>query len=226
MKRLLLFIPALLLPGCARRIEHYTLPDQITDFTALFGSNCAGCHGPNGRQGAAPALNDPGFLAVIGRQNLVGIIDNGVPGTPMPAFAKSAGGGLTNQQIAILADQIETRWSRPQDFVSEALPPYRAEEGDSKLGEGAFRQHCASCHGDDGNGTPKAGSIVDPAYLALVSDQSLRTTMIAGSITQGAAAWRSCSPGGPMTAQEISDVVAWLAAHRDPVTLTQRGTLP
>jgi len=226
MKRYLLLIPAILLVSCGSRIEQYTLPDQITDFATLFGNNCSGCHGAGGRMGAAPALNDPAFLAVLSKQDLIDIVSKGVPGTPMPAFAKSAGGDLTNQQIAILADQIETQWSRPQDFAAAAVPPYRAEPGDAKFGEVAFRQHCASCHGEDGNGTPKAGSLVDPAYLALVSDQSLRTTMIVGSIDQPRA-WRLCSPEHPLTAPEISGVVAWLSMHRDtPSTLTQRGTLP
>src|SRR5262249_18501785 len=129
----------------------------------------------------------------------------------------------TNQQIAILADQIETRWSRPQDFVSAVLPPHRAEPGDRKLGEGVFRQHCATCHGEDGSGTSKAGSIVDPDYLALVSDQSLRTKMIVGNVDRNAQAWRSCAPESPMTNEGISDVVAWLGAHRAPVNSTQRG---
>jgi mono/diheme cytochrome c family protein len=226
MKRHLLLIPAVLLVGCGNRIEQYTLPDQVKDFGTLFGNNCAGCHGQNGRMGAAPALNDPAFLAVLGTRDLRDIVSKGVPGTPMPAFAKSAGGDLTNQQIAILADQIEARWSRPQDFAEAALPPYRAELGDRKLGEVAFRKDCASCHGEDGKGTSKAGSIIDPAYLALVSDQSLRTTMIAASIDQSAPAWRKCSPRNPMTSQEISDVAAWLAMHREPINLTQRGKLP
>jgi mono/diheme cytochrome c family protein len=225
MRLYLLLIPLLLLGGCGSRIEQYTLPDQVKDFATLYGNNCAGCHGTGGRLGAAPALNDPAFLAVLGKQDLIDIVSKGVPGTPMPAFAKSAGGDLTNQQIEILADQIETRWSRPQDFASAALPPYRAGPGDGKHGEAAFRQHCASCHGEDGKGTPKAGSLVDPDYLALVSDQSLRTAMIVGSIDQRRA-WRRCSSEHPITALEISDVVAWLSMHREtPLTLAQRGTL-
>src|SRR5262245_32900869 len=105
MKRCLLLIPAMLLVGCGDRIEQYTRPEQITGFDALFGSNCAGCHGRDGRSGAAPRLNDPAFLAVIGKDALREVITNGVAGTPMPAFAQSRGGGLSDRQIEILADQ-------------------------------------------------------------------------------------------------------------------------
>ena len=225
MKTWLLVAPAILLLGCGRHVERFVLPDQIADFTALYESNCAGCHGHDGRLGAARPLNDPVFLAVIGKGMLRQVIANGVPKTAMPAFAQNAGGGLTDHQITILADQIEDRWSRPQDFAAVAVPPYRAELGDSKDGATVFHAYCASCHGEDGTGSSKAGSVVDLAFLSLVSDQSLRTTVIAGRSDQGSQDWRNDSPGHPMTPREISDVVAWLSEHRAaPFNLTQRGT--
>jgi len=225
MKRYLLVIPAILLPGCGSRVEQFVMPDQVMDFAALYRDNCAGCHGRDGGLGAARPLNDPVFLAVIGKQKLREVIANGVPRSAMPAFAKNAGGGLTDRQIVVLSDQIEERWSRPQDFAGLAPPPYSAELGDPKAGEAVFRSNCAGCHGADGSGGTKPGSVVDSAFLSLVSDQSLRTTVIAGRSDQGTPDWRTYSPGRPMSPQEISDVVAWMAAHRtSPVLLTKRGT--
>jgi cytochrome c oxidase cbb3-type subunit 3/ubiquinol-cytochrome c reductase cytochrome c subunit len=58
---------------------------------------------------------------------------------------------------------------------------------------------------------------VDTAYLALVSDQALRTTVIAGRIDLGMPDWRAYIPGQPLSAQQISDVVAWLVSQRQPV---------
>jgi mono/diheme cytochrome c family protein len=223
MKCRLLMVPAMFLVGCGDRVEQYVLPDEVSDFAALYKNNCAGCHGGDGRLGPARPLNDPVFLAVIGPEKLKDVIARGVPSTAMPAFAQSGGGGLTDQQIAIVADQIEARWSRPQDFLSVAVPPYSADLGNSKTGEAVFRAYCASCHGEGGTGGSKAGSVIDPSFLALVSDQSLRTTVIAGRSDQGKPDWRTDSPGRPMTAQEISDVVAWVSAHRAPVSLTLRG---
>jgi len=225
MKTCLLVAAAILLLGCGNHVEHFVLPDQISDFTALYESNCAGCHGHDGRLGAARPLHDPVFLAVIDKRMLREVIANGVPKTAMPAFAQNAGGALTDQQVTILADQIEDRWSRPQDFAAVPLPPYRGELGDPKDGATVFHAYCASCHGEDGTGSSKAGSVVDLAFLSLVSDQSLRTTVIAGRSDQGSPDWRKDSPGHPMTPREISDVVAWLSEHRAaPFDLTQRGT--
>ena len=206
---------AVVLLGCGHRTEQYILPDQITDFPVLFAGNCAGCHGPDGRSGAARPLNDPLLLALfgkdlMGKEKLRDVIAKGVPGTAMPPFAQNAGGTLTDQQVGILADQMQARWSRPQDFAGVALPAYSAELGDPTLGESVFQRDCSNCHGEHGIG----GSIIDPAFLALVSDQSIRTAVITGRADRGMPNWRHHAPGPAMTEQEIAGVVAWLSAHR------------
>ena len=58
---------------------------------------------------------------------------------------------------------------------SVALPPYEAQaQGASpaarERGAAVYARACARCHGPDGQGAPTGGSIVDPSYLALVSD--------------------------------------------------------
>jgi hypothetical protein len=55
---------------------------------------------------------------------------------------------------------------------------------------------------------------VDGSYLALVSDQQLRTIVIAGRPELDAPDWRGDVAGRPMAAQDISDVVAWLSSQR------------
>src|SRR5580692_9755603 len=120
----------LLLAGCGRRTEEYTLPDDIADFSALFSQNCAGCHGNDGRGGAARPLNDPLYLALIGKDQLREVIAKGVPNTAMPPFAQESGGAITNRQIDILSEEMQARWSRPQDFEGISIPPYSEALGD------------------------------------------------------------------------------------------------
>jgi cytochrome c oxidase cbb3-type subunit 3/ubiquinol-cytochrome c reductase cytochrome c subunit len=48
----------------------------------------------------------------------------------------------------------------------------------------------------------------------LVSDQGLRTVLIAGRPELNAPDWRGNVPGKPMSEQEVTDVVAWLASKR------------
>jgi mono/diheme cytochrome c family protein len=184
------------------------------DFTLLYGQNCAGCHGPSGSGGAAIALADPVFLAIADDSAIRRTAANGVPGTPMPAFAQSAGGMLTDKQIDALVSGIRS-WAKHVDVQNATLSPYSSQTpGDPQHGAAAYQTYCSSCHGTGGRGGTKASSIVDGSYLALVSDQELRITVIAGRPELGAPDWRGDVEGRPMSPQEISDVVAWLVAHR------------
>jgi cytochrome c oxidase cbb3-type subunit III len=189
-------------------------PNQIMDFNILYGQNCAGCHGHGGKGGAAISLSDPIFLAIADDAAIRRTAAGGVPGTPMPAFAQSQGGMLTDQQIDAIVGGIRS-WAKPDLFRAEILPPYTAPApGDPSHGAEVYATYCSACHGQDGRGGDKASSIVDGSYLALVSDQDLRTVVIVGRPELGAPDWRNNVPGKPMSPQEISNVVAWLAAQR------------
>jgi cytochrome c oxidase cbb3-type subunit 3 len=213
------------MPGHPRLADRPMLPSEVTAFTALYGRNCAGCHGADGRLGAARPLNDPLYLALVPPERLRSIIAQGVPGTAMPAFAASAGGTLTAAQIEALVSDMLTHWSQPSLIQDLVVPPYDAAQavtngvspGDPERGREVYAVACAGCHGADGSGGRKGGSVVDAAYLALVSDQALRTAVIVGRTDLGMPDWRDDIPGQPLTPQQIADVVAWMAAHRVPV---------
>ena len=189
-------------------------PRDVTDFRLLYEKNCSACHGPEGKDGAAISLGDPLFLAIADDAVIRRIATTGVPGTPMPAFASSAGGMLTDTQIDAIVAGIRS-WAKPDHLSDTSPPPYAAEApGDPRRGAEAYARYCSSCHGQDGRGGTKASSIVDGSYLSLVSDQQLRTIVIVGRPERGAPDWRNNVPGHPMSGQEISDVVAWLVAQR------------
>jgi cytochrome c oxidase cbb3-type subunit 3 len=190
-------------------------PNEVLEFGALFSANCAGCHGENGRGGAAIALANPVYLAIAGDHAIRSVIANGVRGTAMPAFAESAGGLLTNQQIDVITQQIRARWSKPGILDGANPPGYAAKSaGDPQRGQAAYKTYCESCHGPDGRGGPKGSAITNDSFLALVSDQGLRTIVVAGRPELGAPDWRGNVPGKPMSDQEVADVVAWLTSHR------------
>ncbi len=195
-------------------------PTKVVDVNVLYASNCAGCHGVDGSRGLALSLADPLYLAIADDATMRRIITAGVPGTAMPAFAQSAGGLLTAEQVDAIVKGMRTRWAKPTMFTGVELPAYTAPApGDAARGAHAYTRFCASCHGPAGRGGPHASSIVDGAYLPLVSNQSLRTTVIVGRPDMGAPDWRSNVPGTPMSSEDISDVVAWLVAQRPQPSL-------
>jgi mono/diheme cytochrome c family protein len=205
------------MPGKPKLADRWVPDTAITNFAALYHTHCAACHSlGDGRLAAAHPLNDPVLLAVTDPAAFRKTVAEGVPGTTMPPFADVLDGPLTDAQLDLIVTNIFAKWRRPQDFVDVNLPARRAPPGDAMRGAVAYRTYCASCHGADGQGGGKGGPVVTPSYLALVSDQGLRTTVIAGRVDLGMPDWRGYIPGTPMSDQEIADVVAWLASHRNP----------
>jgi cytochrome c oxidase cbb3-type subunit III len=202
-------------PGEPRQNSEILAPSQVTDFSTLYAANCAACHGSEGRGGAAIALADPVYQAIADDASIRKVVANGVNGTSMPAFAQSAGGMLTNKQIEVITTGMRSRWSRPGILHGANPPAYAAKSaGNAQQGEVVYGTYCASCHGAQGQGTPKGSAITNDSFLALVSDQGLRTIVITGRPELGAPDWRGNVPGKPMSDQEITDVVAWMASRR------------
>lgn len=190
-------------------------PDKVMDFDTLFAQNCSGCHGARGIGAPAPPIGNPVYLVIADDATIRRVATNGVPGTPMAAFAQSAGGMLTDKQIDVIVSGIRSQWAKSGALEGANPPPYSSSAtGDANRGATAFKTYCSSCHGPTGAGTARASSIVDGSYLALVSDQGLRTAVIVGRPEMGFPDWRHDAAGHPMSAQDVSDVVAWLAAQR------------
>lgn len=212
---------SVLLAACAapqgqpRKGSEVLAPNEILDFATLYSQNCAGCHGVEGGGSAAIALSDPVYLAIADDAVIRKLIANGVRGTAMPAFAQSAGGMLTDKQIDVIATGMRSRWSRPGILAGANPPSYAATSaGDAGRGALTYKMYCESCHGVGGRGGAKGSSVTDDSFLALVSDQGLRTIVITGRPELGAPDWRSDVSGKPMSNQDVTDVVAWLASRR------------
>ena len=207
-------------PGKPGPYPEVPRPEQITNFATLYSQNCAACHGANGRNGAAISLANPVYLAIAGTANIQRITADGVPNTAMPPFARSKGGMLSDNQIQLIAQGMEQNWGNSSALAGTTAPPYASgAPGNAAHGQQAFATYCAQCHGADATGgkAPNGtalGSLIDPAYLALITDQGLRSIILAGQTEQGSHDWRSYQPQHPMTDQEITDVVAWLTSHR------------
>ena len=205
-------------PGWRDTETHVLGPAEVSDFGLLYAQNCSGCHGVDGRGGLTVGLGDPVYLAIADDATIRRITAGGVPGTAMPAFTQKAGGFLTEAQIEILVIGIRARWARPRAFDELKPPAYLASRlGDAARGLTVFETFCSSCHGADGRGG-RGGSIADSSYLALVSDQHLRTVTITGMPALGAPDWRGDALGRPLADDDVTDVVAWLAAKRAPLS--------
>ena len=158
-------------------------------------------------------LANPEYQALVDDATLRKWISGGMPGTEMAAFAQSAGGMLTDAQVDALIAGMRREWLRPNAFGGAAPPPYAQEQtGDPHRGEAAYQAHCAMCH------AASRQQVTSPVYLSLVSDQALRSIIVAGRPDLGQPDWRHDGPGGqaavPLSAQDVEDIVTYLGSLR------------
>jgi mono/diheme cytochrome c family protein len=200
--------------GCNRKIgppndqDELMRPENVASFDRLYKQNCSACHGESGSGGPALDLANPNYQALVDDASLKRWITSGMPGTQMPAFGESAGGFLTPQQVDALVAGMRARWNH-KDHTTADIPPYSSSAvGNVKDGQDIFRVSCTSCHQ---HGQQK---ITDTSYLALISDQSLRTIVIAGRPDLGHPDWKQVRPAQPLTDQDVGDVIAYLHSLR------------
>ncbi|MGB8130363.1 MAG: cytochrome c [Candidatus Angelobacter sp.] len=203
------------LPGRPKPGAEVQRPEQVLSFDLLYQQNCAGCHGTQGENGPATDLANPEYEALIDDASLRNVIANGQKGAMMPGFAKAAGGPLTDQQVDVIFKGMRARWSRGNVLQGLNVPPYKIDKpGNPSAGQQVYANACARCHGPV-NGPPgKVGSILNDSLLALISEQTVRTTVIAGRPDLKMPDWRNQIRGHPLSNQEIADVVAWVMAQR------------
>lgn len=219
------------LSGCeppgkpTREKDQWKNPHSVVDFGKLYRESCQGCHGAGNTIAGAISLDNPVYVSVLPEETLRNIIANGLPGTAMPAFAIANGGLLTDQQIEILVKGIKA-WA-PQPPLPGPLPPYAAPPGDAAAGGPLFEAYRATVEKAAGPGVVGQGFLANPAFLGMVSDQYLRTLLIAGRPELGIPDFRTALNGRSLADQEISDIVAWLISQRrnefgQPLTPGQR----
>jgi mono/diheme cytochrome c family protein len=123
----------------------------------------------------------------------------------------------------VLIEGMRSRWAKPiADAAS--LPAYMAapatsdQPPDLAASQALFSKQCGGCHGASGEGG-EAGPLKAPAFLALVSDQSLRRIIITGRPDLNMPNYRERAqmiPGSsPISSAEIDQLVALMASWRD-----------
>jgi cytochrome c oxidase cbb3-type subunit 3/ubiquinol-cytochrome c reductase cytochrome c subunit len=159
------------------------------------------------------------YQALVDDATLRHVIAQGRPNSMMPGFAKSAGGDLTDAQVEAIARGIRADWNGNNAMAADHLPPYADDgKGNAKAGEQVYANNCARCHGPAGGKVGRSGSVLNPDFLSLMTPQALRTTVIVGRPDLGMPDWRGQVKRKPMTAQDISDVVAFLVAQKPAAT--------
>lgn len=173
----------LLLAGALFSIGISAAPDGAR----LYERHCSACHGVNGQGGVGIPLALPSFQAAVEDDFLFTTIREGRPGRVMPAFQN-----LSDAQVNAIVRHIRG-WAPERE---ETPPPVTAKPayGHPERGKTLFAQHCAQCHGANGEGGHGTGvtfsrprdlpimapALNNPGFLAAASDQMIKKTLMEG----------------------------------------------
>jgi mono/diheme cytochrome c family protein len=188
--------------------------DVLEQGAHLYADNCAVCHGMSGegRVGATLAKDWPSIRPDL---EVRATIENGISGSPMPAWSQKNGGPLTDEEINALVNYILS-WSTggppvipptPTHFPRPAITAPPNVEGDPNQGSILYDQNCAVCHGPNGEG--RVGATLAKAWSSIRPDLEVKRTIADGIEGSPMPAWSQAN-GGPLTEAEINNLVAFV----------------
>lgn len=168
--------------------QHATAND-IADGERAFGSSCANCHGPDGDLIAGIDLGRGLLRRAYSDDELVGIIMNGIPNTPMPPTP-----GMSREQADRIVAYLRSMAEENRDPAAGGI----AERGQEIFfGKG----DCDSCHAVDGRGARHGpdlsrigrerraleleASLLDPAAVVQPAGRSYSVTLADGEVVTG-----------------------------------------
>ncbi|MDA0295785.1 MAG: c-type cytochrome [Planctomycetota bacterium] len=202
-------------------------------FEAMWAERCTGCHGADGQMGAGLPMRNAEYLKAVPDGEMFSIIRDGVPSSRMPGFGGNAIGGVSDEIIRDFIKGMHTTWASSEGSNVSRGISWRPSDATGDIARGAtiFAAKCAACHPAEQKvpvlegAMPDqliAGSVTDPSYLRLVSDQHLRSNIVFGRTDLGmpgaAGPFRGPDGGevtGGLDAADVADLVAYLASKRN-----------
>ncbi|MBZ5597446.1 MAG: c-type cytochrome [Acidobacteriia bacterium] len=199
--------------------ESYLAPDKIeqkyralhpTPLTGeqVYQQYCNACHG-NGSYSRwdkkfkrfVPAIRGVSLVSTATREYLQANIEQGRPGTQMPAWGPHAGGLLPDEITGVIE---YLRAGAPTAPAMTAL----TLRGDPSHGLSLFLRNCAGCHGMNGRGG-LAPEIGNPVFQRAATDEFIIGTIRNGRVGTAMPAFQR--PEAPTLGdQDIADVLAYL----------------
>jgi cbb3-type cytochrome c oxidase subunit III len=211
-------LPEAFWPKDRIRAERFEEREFSTDGATLYGTFCAACHGPRGEgmrypgMAAFPAIGNADFLEHVSDEFLRETIRRGRPGRRMPAWGELEG-GLRPGEIDTLVAHLRAMAGGVQ--AKDDGKPRRWVRAGAQPGEGIYRESCASCHGDAGEGK-EGPALSNPVFLETATDSYMVAT-----IRDGREGTSMPGFGVPSTVRavlsdaEIESVVAFVRGWED-----------
>ncbi len=182
----------------------------------VYEHDCATCHGEHGEgvRNSGPALKTKEFLSEATDAVIFNTINDGRPGTSMPAWGQARGGPYNPQVVEDLVTFIRA-WEPGAPSVEEI--PYI---GDPVEGTVLFSTTCYACHGVAGEGTSVGLRLNDPELLTKYDDDYFRDVIADGRPERGMPTW-----GSVLSPIQIEDLVSYIRSWENvtPLTMANLG---
>ncbi|MDX1561531.1 MAG: c-type cytochrome [Gammaproteobacteria bacterium] len=168
--------------------QHAT-PFDIESGERAYGNSCAVCHGPDGNLIADIDLLRGLYRRPLTDEEIVGIILNGIPNTPMPPTP-----GMSEEQARRIVAYLRASAEETGGTVMA---------GDARRGRELFfgRGECSDCHAVNGSGARHGpdlsaigrerraveieASLLDPAAIVLPAGRTYSVTLPNGEVVTG-----------------------------------------
>ena len=189
-------------PSRMRAAEEELIAETIKHGRDLYAENCVTCHGPNGEgvPNVASALNTREYLEAADDGTIFDSINDGRPGTSMPAWGQKHGGAMNAENIGDL-----TAFIRQWEVTAPETQPAPPRAADPAAGAVVFSTICSTCHGIDGEGSTVGPALNDAELLTKYGDDYFRETIAKGRPSRGMPTW-----GTVLSPAEIDDVAAYM----------------
>jgi mono/diheme cytochrome c family protein len=194
----------------------------------IYADNCAVCHGADGegRIGAVLAKDWPSIRPDLASREAIA---KGVPGSVMPAWSQENGGPLTDEEInAVVSYILSWQTGGAPAYTPAAtatsfpeISPIPEIEGDPNQGAVLYEENCTVCHGAQGEG--RIGATLAKEWPAIRPDLTISSTIASGIEGTTMPAW-SQAFGGPLSQEDINDIVAYILSWQPPAEITPPTT--
>jgi len=184
-------------------------PEQAARAADNYRTYCVLCHGEN-REGYAndhaPSLRSRSLFESGVPHAIVRPLSYGREGTAMAGYLDEVGGPMSLEEVWDLTYWLF--WESGAERVRLSEAPVA---GDVARGAAVYAEHCAACHGDDGEGV-SAPALGNPSALAHNKDEFIRY-----AIEQGRDGTPMLPFAGTLWAADIDNVTAFIRSlARDP----------
>jgi cbb3-type cytochrome c oxidase subunit III len=207
--------------------ESYLAPDKIEQKARalhpaplsgeqVYQQYCTACHGSGTFSRwdkkfnrFVPAIRGVSLATTASNDYLRGNIEQGRPGTQMPAWGPHAG-GLMPEEITAVIEYLRN------GATVAAVSTNPLPAGDAQRGLALFLRNCNGCHGMNGRGgiAPEIGN---PVFQQSASDAFIVTTIKNGRVGTAMPAFqRKEAPA--LSDQDIADVLGYLRTLQTPST--------